>query len=622
MLQQAVDPATLKQTLKTKDQWHPYPNSAERDAWEGLPGTARKHLIEQAEAALGTEWPLLPATLFLEYARIGNRSNFQAPNAQRRQKLMSLVLGECVEGKERFLDEIANGIWLICEESSWCLPAHIAHQGAGVGLPDVTEPVLDLFAGETGGLLAWTCYLLGEKLDTVSPLIRPRIELEIDERVLGPFAEREDFWWMGFRDTSHHVNNWNPWINSNVLACCLIMEDDPDQRLAIVEKVMRSVDRFVDPYPRDGGCDEGPGYWSRAGASLFDCLDLLHQATDGAVDLYANPVIRNIGRFIYRVHIADKWFVNFADAAARLMPDGALVYRYGKCIGDEVMQQFGAWAAQNRGSGKGSLLRALPTLSLYEELQQTTATAPLVRDTWLPDIQVMVARDQAGSSKGLTLAAKGGHNNESHNHNDIGHFIVYTNGKPLLIDVGVEEYRRQTFSAERYDIWTMQSRYHNLPTVDDQQQQPGREFAAADVSCEVADDATTLCLDIAGAHGEDAGIKSWRRTIRLNRGRDVTVREDFELAAAPGEVYLSFMTACGVTIGDGLIELTQRELPRNEVSGSGRISFDSGVLRAEVEEIACTDARLTAIWGESVSRLRLFLKEPIVSGSIETRIEG
>jgi len=160
-----------------------------------------------------------------------------------------------MEGQERFLDAIANAAWSICEESSWCLPAHIAAQKAGSGLPDTTEPVVDLFAAETSALLAWTHYLVASQLKQVSPLLPPRIEREIQTRILTPALERDDFWWMGF--TEREVNNWNPWINANWLASVLLIEVDETRRRTSVAKIMRSLDRFITPYPQDGGCDEG-----------------------------------------------------------------------------------------------------------------------------------------------------------------------------------------------------------------------------------------------------------------------------------------------------------------------------------------------------------------------------
>src|SRR5213078_4852329 len=180
-------------------------------------------------------WDSLPATLALEFKRTGNRSRYEAVRDRRRKRLQDLVIGEGIEGKGRFIDEIANGAWLTCEETFWGVPAHLGAQKAGTGLPDVTEPIVDLFAAETGALLAWTDYLLGDRLDEVSPLIRKRMRAEVDRRVLTPALQRDDFWWMGFGERKN-INNWNPWINSNWLAAVLLLESDPRRRTASVYK--------------------------------------------------------------------------------------------------------------------------------------------------------------------------------------------------------------------------------------------------------------------------------------------------------------------------------------------------------------------------------------------------
>jgi len=58
----------------------------------------------------------------------------------------------------------------------------------------------------------------------------------------------------------------------------------------------------------------------------------------------------------------------------------------------------------------------------------------------------MMARAQEGSVQGLYLAAQAGNNGKSHNHNDVGNFIVYSEGMPAIIDVGVETYTAKTFT--------------------------------------------------------------------------------------------------------------------------------------------------------------------------------
>jgi hypothetical protein len=482
---------------------------------------------------------------------------------------------------------------------------------------------VDLFAAETSTLLAWTVYLLGRKLDTVSPLIVPRIEVEIDRRILTPLLERDDFGWMGFG--GQRVNNWNPWICSNWLTSALLIEKDEARRLKLVHKAIRSLDNFIDPYPKDGGCDEGPGYWGRAGASLYDCLELLYSATDGQIDVYDEPLVKNIAKFIYRVQIHDRYFINFADASAMLTPSAFLVYGFGKRIGDPHMMALGAWAAyrqdvKNNGVGD-SVGRLLPALFSLEEVLEAEPKPPLPRDVWLDEIQVMVARDNEGTSDGLFVAAKGGHNAESHNHNDVGSFVVYMDGQPVLIDAGVEAYTAKTFSSRRYEIWTMQSAYHNLPTVNGVQQSPGRQYAAGSAAYRADDQSAEVALDIAGAYPEEAGVNTWMRTVTLNRGARITIADECDLKDVSGGIELHLLTPCDVVLqGSGQIELRAVKLSDDRSSGAAQIHYDVDRLTASTEEITVEDRRLRGIWGSPVTRITLTAKNPSQRDAWELQI--
>jgi hypothetical protein len=608
----------LRTALLPRADYHPFPTVADRGDWEDVLASVRKAHLARGESLLGNSWPSLPATLFLDYVRNGVRSNYERESFARRNGLRDLVVAECLEGKGRFLDDIVNGVWAICEETYWGVPAHINAQKAGTDLPDVAEPTVDLFAAETVALLAWTHYLIGDRLDAVSPLVRPRIVQEADRRILTPCLERDDFWWMGYAGRS--VNNWNPWCNSNWLTATLLLEEDEERRLQSVAKIIKSLDKFIDPYPSDGGCDEGPGYWGRAGASLFDCLELLLSATDWAINVYDEPLIENIGRFIQRVQISGRYFINFADAPAVVTSSAPLVYHYGCRIGDADMQAMGAWAAKDQGlfeKGLGdSIGRQLPALFIARKVQNATAAQPLPRDVWMDGIQVMVARDRAGSDQGFFVAAKGGHNDESHNHNDVGNVVLYRDGRPVLIDAGVEAYSSKTFSPDRYDIWTMQSGYHNLPTVNSVMQEPGKRFAARDLSYAADDASASLTLDIADAYPQEAGLRTWRRTVTLNRGCDVRIADTFE-TSEPAEIVLNLLTPCKVVVGTaGSIDLEEQTLGSGLPSGAAQLTYDPDALTASVESIDVTDGRLKGIWGEKLTRILLKVDKPISSGEI------
>jgi hypothetical protein len=600
--------------------WKPYPTASERDPWEKVLGALRSRLIAEGETALSQEWKTLPATLFLEYARIGNRANYEAVNFERRNMLVTLALAECIEGKGRFIDQVVNGIWLVCEETYWGLPAHLHLQHAGPGLPDAAEPSVDLFAAETAAALAYVQYLLAEQLNAVSPLILPRIADEIQRRILTPNLEREDFGWMGFSET-RRPNNWNPWINSNWIACVLFIEPDPARRKQAIAKIMRSLDKFIDPYPADGGCDEGPGYWMRAAASLYECLELLHWATGGEIDVYGESLIQEMARFIHRVQIDGNYYINFADATAVLHPEGALIYRYGQAIGDKDMMAFGAWAGQqhqvmgsNRAWGRPieSPMRWLRMIFGEAEITAADAYMPQPRDVFLPVIEVMVARDHARSPQGLYVAAKGGHNNESHNHNDIGEFVVYINGLPLLVDAGVETYSRKTFSPQRYEIWTMQSAYHNLPAIDGIDQSPGEEFAARAVHYAADDHKAEFSLDIAGAYPPEAGLKHWQRTVRLNRGQSVEIIDSYEIDHQPKSLSLSLLTASLISNDrPGELMLIPASLPDGRTSAQGIILYDAAKFTPTVETVEISDTRMMPVWGSRLYRIILSAVQPL-----------
>jgi hypothetical protein len=477
------------------------------------------------------------------------------------------------------------------------------------GLPDVDDQAIDLFAAETGALLTWAHYLLQPQLDGVSDNISLRIRREVKRRILDPFLERE-FHWMGF-ETNRRVNNWNPWIHSNCLTAILVLERDSARREKSLRKAMAGIDRFIAIHHSDGGCDEGPGYWSHAGGSLFDCLELLYIASEGKIDLYGEPLIRDIGRYIYRAHIAGDYFVNFADGDARLSVAADLLYRFGRRIGDEKLANLGAAAYRpEKGLGRISLFRVIPAMFNEAHLIESRVSAPLVRDVWLDGIEFMTAREREGSAQGMFLAVKGGHNSESHNHNDVGQFMVYFNGRPFLIDVGTEEYTAKTFGPERYSIWTMQSAYHNLPTVNGVQQHNGHEHRATEVDYRLDEGFARLTLNLAAAYPAEAGIVAWRRECRLERGASagaaVKIVDRFQLEQPSSDIQLSLMVTCEPRIVvPGEILLT------NDRGETLRMEYDSNLLSAAAERIVLEDKRLKKVWGEQLYRILLTARSAV-----------
>ena len=599
-------PEFLSSNLIAASAWHPYPKASDRAAWQAVPQDIRDSLLQRGEVILGTEWVPLPANIFLEFKENGNRTHYERLYFNRRQRLTNLVLAECVEGKGRFLHEIVNGVWFVCEEAFWGLPAHVGVQKSGVGLPNVTEPIIDLFAAETGVTLSYVYYLVGAELDQMSPLINQRIIAETKRRILDPGLSRNDFSWMGLDGSGRRLNNWTSWINSSWLETNFILEQDPARRLAATSKICRSLDRYLEDYSNDGGCEEGPGYWGASAAAYFDCLTALTSATGGKVNVLADPFVRKMGHYITDVHIADHYYVNYGDAHSKGGHSPELLYRFGEAVGDPVLEKFGAFSAVGQGvkpSGQGRLAREIPDILSVDKTRHAPKADALGRDAWYPALGLMTTRAKEGTIDGFYLAVQVARNNRSHGHYDSGSFIVFHNGQPVFIDVGVEAYTAKTFGAERYSIWTMQSAYHNLPTVGGVMQRGGGDqYRASDVHYAHSDMRTGLSMDLATAYPEDAGIKHWHRDIQLERDKNlIRLTEDFQLQRKTS-VSLSFMTPRVPTLGPkGSVTLSPTDKSIKDVS----LKFDGSLIAASFEKIVLKDPGLKENWGDEIYRVLL-----------------
>ena len=394
------------------------PPRAGEPAWQALDPDLRAQALGLADQYRDQPYALLTAGQYMAFVRDGSRRAFEDPYFQRRRKLCAALLGVCAGGDPQDVLQAADGLWALCEETSWVISAH-NDSTPERPLPDPDRPGLDLFAAQTGMILALVCELLHDPLDALTPMLRQRAWREIDRRVLRPFDTRDDLWWMGL--TRRTSTTGRPWIVSNVMLCALLAPDGPDRLCARLERGCEMLDRYLACLPDDGGCDEGAGYWNMAGGALLDCLELLALATDGRAAFWDDAKLRRILAFPARAYLGGGWFVNFADCDARPLLSGERLERAGELTGDDALRALGRatrGALADQLADTPQLWRAL-NLLLHPARTPLPPPAP-ARDVYLPDLQLRVR-----ALDGLTLCCKGGHNGESHNHNDVGSFMLY-----------------------------------------------------------------------------------------------------------------------------------------------------------------------------------------------------
>lgn len=596
---------SLKNNLITNQKWVPYPSYNDRKDWDNLLGESKADLIKEGEKQLNYQWQVVKATDYLEFERSGNREIMQNPYNQNNQAIVALLMAELAEGKGRFTDQLINGVYQSCEMTSWVLSAHLTAQHSKRVLPDYTEHVIDLGSGNLSAVLAWTYYFLNSEFDKVDPAISKRLYHELQERTLEPYMNEDRFWWMAFNlQPGGMVNNWNPWCNFNVLQCFMLLENDKDKLAKAVYRTMQSVDKFINYTHADGGCEEGPSYWGHAAGKMYDYLQLLSNVTAGQVSIFNEPIIRNMGEYISRSYVGDGWVVNFADASAKGGGDAQLIYRYGKAVNSNEMMQFAAYL-DKRSSSKYKadvdIFRSLQTLLYRNELSNQQAIHNTPDYTWYPETEFCYIKDKAG----LFLAAKGGYNNESHNHNDIGTFSLYINNLPIIIDAGVGTYTKQTFSNERYSIWTMQSNYHNLPVINGVPQAFGSQYKATNTTFNPKN--STFSVDISKAYPQEAQVNHWIRSYKL-KNETLTINDTFDLRKATQNNQVNFLTWGEINI-DAPGEVTIH------VNGEKAVlEYDKNNFTAAIESITLDDTRLSNVWGKQVYRVSLNAKNTVTKG--------
>lgn len=570
-----------------------FPAASDREVWDNLRPERRGAIIRRAEQFLGYDWPALTCWDYLTFSRTGERAGFEENYNARRRAVCALAMAECAEHRGRFLDDLANGLWLICEESGWQLPAHnnYIRDTPPLPLPNPERPVADLFACETAATLSLIRSLLGPELEHTAPGLCRRILVETDRRVVRPYLNTH-FWWMG--DGDEPMCNWTAWCTQNVLLTVFTSGYPQDTKRAVVRQAAYSLDCFLKDYGQDGCCEEGAVYYRRAGLCLWGALEVLDQVGGGVfAPLFQEEKIKNIASYIVNVHAGGGWYLNYADCPPKAGPCGAQEYLFGRRTGDTALQALACAGANDPGPRDIlwdiSLFVQLLDALYDKEMSISQKTVPDPAAVFYPSTGLWAARDDT-----WCVSIRAGHNGCSHGHCDSGSLIVYRRGRPLLIDIGVEGYTAKTFSSERYSIWTMRSDWHNLPTVNGAVQSPGRDSAPTKV--EHWDDGTRagISMELAPAYPPQAGTFSYRRRVELVRGTGFTVEDCYQ---GDGEAVLSLLFCEAPAWRDGALHTN---------AGGLRLSVREA---PKIEAVPISDSHLRESWPDTLYRVLIPVRD-------------
>lgn len=592
-----------------------FPSASDKCWRKHVPAVMRKDYVRLGETYRGKAWQPIAPELFAEFRANGNRTRFEEASFGRRKQFACLVMAEIMQHRGRFVPDICRGIrYFVHDEVWWGLPAHYPKSQ-----PEAARQVVDLFNAETASMLAWTAYMLADEIDRHDAGLCDTLRQEIERRFLNPTLYERQGW-------KRNANNWNTWITSNWLECVMLLETDARKREQAVKGIKECMRRFLDGYPDDGGCEEGVDYWDRAGASFFESLYFLEAMGQPLSLTEAQQTkVHAMGSFITTMHIDDLTFVNFSDAKARSLPNINILFPFGHFLGDKPMMEFAAyigarhqfltqpsWLFQHTGNFP-TIGRELLLLSMLDSYKLTAPVQPQTEDRYLGNLQIMVASTTRAAHPWF-VAVKGGTNGESHNHNDVGNFIVYHDRQPVVIDLGRDTYTSQTFSKNRYTLTNNRSAYHNVPVITGREQSSGHRFKALDVAHMANDTLSQMRMNLASAYPEDTHVPYWNRTVSLNRhtGR-VEVEEQFMADSLPEGQPTSIVLMCygePRVVKDGTITLQNHRV---------RLDYDSAVLHPYIEKVDMQDGIMKRQWQDNVYRILLRVQTRLGENTVRYR---
>lgn len=490
---------------------------SDRAFWKTIadePGYSK--LIAAADTLKDKPIAVIPEELYLEFSRNGNRRNYEAVAFERRGRLTSLVMAECMTNQGTYLPRLNDLVNKFCEERTWVLPAH-DKQLTNFNNTLVT---IDLFSSDLAWQLAIADYLLGEKLE---PGLRDKLRGEINRRVLQPY-----------QDMIHHrrpldnwlrqKNNWNAVCHNNVLGAAFHVLENPRERAELIAAAEHYSDYFLDGFTPDGYCSEGVGYWNYGYGRYSQMAVNVRHATGGKVDLFRLPGAAKPALYGPQIEVASGISPSFADCSLRAAPTPNLLWLLNRVYGWNNAKFADLPVAHTIGS--------LGDITTYYIARRDNAPAipgnPLPQTggdrTVFDEAGVFIFRPK--TDDGMAVAFKGGHNGEQHNHNDVGSYLVVYKGQAPLLDPGAETYTARTFSKDRYVSRLLNSYGHAVPVVAGKLQIQGKAHGAKVIRKEFSDTTDTVVIDYTSAY-DVPELARLTRTFEYGRaGKGVFVVTD------------------------------------------------------------------------------------------------
>ncbi len=467
--------------------------------------------------------PVLKYSDYQAYEKIGVREAYEFPYFTRRRYLASsAVLALIYPENEEYFTAVQDLIFAVCGEWAWAVPAHTID---AVNKPETT--MIDLFASETALALAEIFVFLKDRLDKN---VKELIISNLQKRIVEPLNTRK-FWW------EWATNNWTIVCGGNVGSA--LMHLFPEVFEKHKDRFLQCAKQFIDAFPDDGTCLEGFSYWHFGFGNFVWFADCYYEYTNGKQNLFDNKKVETISDYASRSFLFGDTTVSIADGVRTGRADKTMLHYLSKRYPNSV--QLLPEDLMHIWSGNVSWVQTTRTFFYVDPTRKANAFT-LKNHDLLSSGQVIV------HGENYSLFAKAGHNDEPHNHNDVGSFILADQSGQVFIDYGASRYTKESFGPNRYAIFSNSSRGHSLPIINGQEQKPGKNYNGT-----ISHDHEKQKITV--EFGAAYGLKNLKRATRVfDYGKNqVIITDTFE--GDIQDVKERFITLTKPIVKEGEIEL-------------------------------------------------------------------
>lgn len=586
----------LLKPFMPEESYQPAPPISDRAFWSMIAEKdSAKAIFEAAVANLDKE-PEVPITdaIYRRANKEGNRGIYKPRYYRTMEVLEEAVIAECIENQGRFIPQINEHLNAIMEMKSWL---HPNHDDDNNGVLEGKRVSIDLGARKFASVIMLAEVLLEDRLtEDMKDKIRGQIEWRITDSYFKSCRgedRRGNSWIWG-------TSNWNAVCTGGTVFATLTASEDPEVRLAVVGSAINSMANYLSGFGEDGYCSEGIGYWNYGFGNYLYLAQTIYDYTDGAIDLFRfdNPdKMRRVGNFPANFEIQQDIYPCFADGGARI-GSGSDNYAY-------------ILSAKNYGARKPSYSRPEGmTMQLQEWADPVYYVDPDVADVVLPEYTFFdkfgIVISRGGQAVPFSIAIKAGHNDENHNHMDVGSYVMVLADDHIMCgDLGGPPYKAGAFSPKHP---VRSSWGHPVPRVDGKLQSVGKQFRGKVLETEFNEANDRVVVDIKAAY-EVRSLEKLIRTLENDKSGNgtITITDEFTASKA-----IKFGTAI-MTHGDyQVVDASTVLLTRDDRKIKVQISAEGGSLKIKDEKVPVEDIR----YADEAFRIGIDFSKKLESGSI------